>query len=144
MSSSLRPHPPLVRTESFPADLSLLHEMLAFILSEAQRSLSQPLANRLEVACEEILVNIISHGYQGIPGTIQLTISADAKQVEVAISDSAPLFNPLQIEPQATPPEERIGGYGLRIVRKIVDDASYSQQEGKNLFRLVMRRPASL
>src|SRR5262245_12542511 len=76
----------------------------------ARRGLSPTVENAFQVAFEEVLINIITHGFQNRPGQkIWLEIRADAKEIRAVIEDSAPLFNPLQAPGPdlTTPVEER-------------------------------------
>jgi sigma-B regulation protein RsbU (phosphoserine phosphatase) len=99
---------------------------------------------RVEVVVEELVVNVIQHG---VSATIdnQLTLCARVKngQVQVALEDGGPEFDPLQFVPRPLPrllEEESAGGNGLRLVRKMADAFSYTRTEaGLNRMELEIR-----
>jgi serine/threonine-protein kinase RsbW len=95
---------------------------------------------KLELACEEAIVNIIQHGYKGKGGLIDLDIRG-GKRIEIEFQDSAPSFNPLEKKvtyDSSAPLEERkAGGLGILIIRQYVDDWSYKREAGKNVFTLI-------
>ena len=97
---------------------------------------------KVELACEETLVNIILHGYKGSDGIIELDIRGGDK-VEIEFRDAAPSFNPLEKEvgfdPLATLEERKIGGLGIMMIRQYVDDLRYERKDGKNILTLIKR-----
>src|SRR4029077_15845597 len=72
---------------------------------------------RFQVALDEILSNIVRHGYKHAGGTIALTFSHDGHAVSVEVVDSGPAFDPRHAPPPDTssPLESRRPG-GLGIV----------------------------
>jgi serine/threonine-protein kinase RsbW len=64
--------------------------------------------------------------------------------MKVEVEDDGQPFNPLEApEADTTKPlEERtLGGLGIHLVRKLMDDLEYRRHEGKNL--LVMKKRLS-
>ena len=96
----------------------------------------------LNLALEEILVNVIAHGYQGSADhQIIVRLALDDGEVRAEVEDDARPFNPLEApEPDLSKPlEERpIGGLGIHLTRKMMDGLVYRRQGDKNL--LVMRK----
>jgi anti-sigma regulatory factor (Ser/Thr protein kinase) len=61
--------------------------------------------------------------------------------LEVAIVDDAAAFNPLEARPPDTASgldERPIGGLGIHVVRKLMDEMAYERREGRN--RLTLRK----
>ena len=99
----------------------------------------------LDVAVEEIFVNIISYAYDP-PGTGSATIrmwtDAQARSTGITFIDSGVPFNPLEKpDPDVTlSVEERgIGGLGIFMVKKSMDDVQYSYDNGFNILTIYKR-----
>jgi len=94
----------------------------------------------VRLALEEVLVNIISHGYCGRAGSIAVRCTASPLKAEIEISDSAPAFNPLSVpEPDIMSgiEERRIGGLGILLVRRVMDLVTYQHKNHRNVLTLV-------
>jgi sigma-B regulation protein RsbU (phosphoserine phosphatase) len=96
----------------------------------------------LNLALEEILTNIISHGYtDNRQHEIKVRLSVQPGEVKAEVEDDGQPFNPLQApEPDTAKPlgQRTIGGLGIHLVRKLMDSLEYQGQEGKNL--LLMKK----
>ncbi len=128
----------------FTASLDHLFEMLTFVREEGKRQgVDEALAKKMELACEEALVNIISYAFASHKGTIEMICARHNQRFEVIIRDSGKPFNPIEseIDPQLDlPPEERqIGGLGIYLIRSIIDESSYQRIENENILRLTLR-----
>ena len=98
---------------------------------------------QLDLAVEEIFVNIASYAYGEGQGTVTVrgTVTEEPPGVELTFMDEGTPYNPLKREdPDMTiPMEERgSGGLGIFLVKKNVDDIRYEYREGKNI--LVLRK----
>ena len=108
-------------------------------------SLSASLCDSLNVALEEAVVNIINYGYpEGTTGFIQLTAEFDAKEqcLIFTLSDNGKPFNPLGAEDADTESalqDRKIGGLGIFLMRRMMDDIRYSYADGQNQLRMVKR-----
>ena len=93
----------------------------------------------LEIVVDEIVSNVARYAYENEVGTATLSISSDDKGITIVVSDSGIPYNPLEKEdPDITlSAEERgIGGYGIFIVKKVMDDVSYEYKDNKNILTL--------
>ena len=93
---------------------------------------------QIDIAVEEIFVNIASYAYQ--PGTGNAEIGIDMKDdplcAVISFADSGKPFDPLAKEDADTSPEainNRVGGLGILIVKKSMDAMRYSYEDGKNI-----------
>jgi serine/threonine-protein kinase RsbW len=83
----------------------------------------------MNLCLEEILSNIIRHGYRGNPDhTIVVRYLPAEKSSVLIVEDEAPHFNPLTIEER--PVEEtldgtRVGGLGIRLLRGFATALEY-------------------
>jgi anti-sigma regulatory factor (Ser/Thr protein kinase) len=94
----------------------------------------------VQLALEEVIVNIIDHGYRGRAGSIGIRCKASPLQVTLEISDSAPAFNPLSVpEPDITLDIDKrsIGGLGILLVRRVMDSVTYRYKNHKNVLTMV-------
>ncbi|WP_201456560.1 anti-sigma regulatory factor [Chlamydia sp. 17-3921] len=127
----------------FPAVLSELHNMLDLIRRTGkQKKYPQEKLLKLELACEELLVNIISYAYlaEPSPGTISLFCHEEKDCFEVIIKDHGPYFNPLTafVDMQEHLPleERKLGGLGIFLAKNSVDEFFYSREEDNNIVSL--------
>jgi serine/threonine-protein kinase RsbW len=91
----------------------------------------------LMIALDEILSNIVKYGGD----TLSIAVEADGKAYSVTITDDGPAFDPLaRPEPDVSldVDEREIGGLGIHLVRKMMDDVGYSHENGRN--RLTFRK----
>lgn len=96
-----------------------------------------------QLAVEEAMTNVIVHGYAGNPGQILITCRITDNAAELQIRDSAPPFDPLSIaEPDITEEieERQIGGLGVFLIRRVMDEVSYRYEDGHNILVLVKKK----
>jgi anti-sigma regulatory factor (Ser/Thr protein kinase) len=94
----------------------------------------------LNLILEEILTNIISHGYADKgEHFIQITISQENGVLVVCVKDDGIPFNPVTAEAPdiKRPLEEReIGGLGVHLIKQLVDDIVYERVGNQNILIL--------
>lgn len=102
---------------------------------------SMKVVMQMELVIEEIFVNVSSYAYQ--PGTGDVTICIDFAEnptaVEITFIDGGRPYNPLEKEDPDTSlgiDEREIGGLGIFLVKKNVDDIAYENADGKNILRV--------
>lgn len=98
----------------------------------------------IQLAVDEAMTNIITHGYRGSPGTIAVACSVGRDRVRIEIRDRGPAFNPLTIQdPDLTADiaERAVGGLGIYLVRKVMDSVSYEYRDGENVLRMEKKLP---
>src|ERR1700733_4996308 len=81
----------------FPASLDRLYDMLRFIHSNVvEVGFDESTASKIELACEEALVNIISYGFPDEMGYIEIDCSLTSSPgIKIQIRDRGIPFNPL-------------------------------------------------
>lgn len=98
--------------------------------------------NKLNIAVEEIFVNISSYAYPPKTGNVEISFKVnDAKQVEMQFIDSGTPYDPLKAkEPDITlgADERPIGGLGIFMVKNYMDDINYTYEDGKNILTVRM------
>lgn len=105
---------------------------------------SQRIRIQLDVAVDEIFSNIARYAYGAGAGeaTVQIGVEENPRRVAIVFIDHGAPCNPLAEEqPDTThlPKMLRpLGGLGLFLVKKTMDDISYEYRDGQN--RLTLRR----
>ncbi|MBR1629653.1 MAG: ATP-binding protein [Lachnospiraceae bacterium] len=96
---------------------------------------------KLDLAVEEIFVNIASYAYGEEAGlaTLRIETIEDPLAVELVFLDRGNPYNPLEKEDPdlSLPAEERpIGGLGIFVVKNMVDDLAYEFKDGQNILKM--------
>jgi serine/threonine-protein kinase RsbW len=126
-----------------------LAELLAFVQRACERAALDPdVAFDVRLAAEEVVTNVIEHGYAGAaePGPIAIRFRREPGQVVVTVDDLAPPFDPATIQPPdpSAPLEaRRIGGLGWHFVTRVMDEVRHEHRHPRgNRLTLVKRLPA--
>ena len=90
---------------------------------------------------EEIFINIASYAYAPDKGraTVRVEVSGEPVSVTITFIDHGIPYDPLsRQDPDVTKSAEdrEIGGLGIFLTRKIMDDLSYEYRDGKNILTL--------
>lgn len=131
-----------ITVQAIPENLQLV---LDFVHSELKTfNYSIKKLKQLELAVEEIYINITSYAYYPKIGTaiIRCEMAEDPLQIQIQFIDNGKTFNPLDAkEPVITmTAEERdIGGLGFYLVKKSVDQVNYEYLDGKNILTIQKR-----
>lgn len=99
-----------------------------------------------QLALEEVLVNVVRHGYgEGAAGEIEVRARAAGEALRLEVRDRARRFNLLEQDPpplDTSPVERPEGGLGCHLVRRLMDRVEYAYEEGENRLVLERRRTA--
>lgn len=102
------------------------------------------LRKQIQLAVEEIYVNVANYAYA--PGTGKVSISCEITNnphiATITFTDEGKPYNPFakndpNVDEQVS--ERRIGGLGVFVVKKIMDNIAYSYQDGKNILTISKR-----
>jgi serine/threonine-protein kinase RsbW len=110
-----------------------LAALLAFVDRACARAgLDSNTAFDVRLATEEVVMNVIEHGYAGTtPGPITLRIRRDGRQIVVTVEDDAPWFDPSSIrpaDPDAPLDRRSVGGLGWHFVTRLVDQTRHERR----------------
>lgn len=99
---------------------------------------------QISVAVEEIFINIASYAYGEGSGMAEILIDHNQadNSVDITFMDRGVPYDPLAKEdPDITlPAEERtIGGLGIFMVKKSMDDLKYKYEDGKNVLTITKK-----
>ena len=125
------------------AKVEKLDELLSCIDKELEDAgCTMKAQMQIDIAVEEIFVNIAHYAYESGDGKAVIQIETDKSASKAAFTfiDEGKPYNPLEKEdPDVTlPAEERpIGGLGIYIVKKTMDEVTYKFEDGKNILKIV-------
>ena len=128
------------KTLSLEQDLSEIEKIPSFIES---LGLDGKTTDELNLAIEEAVTNIIS--YSSGKGDIEINAKKKTDRVIVTLKDNGKPFDPTStIEPDisSTPNDRPIGGLGIFLVRRLMDEVSYDRKDGVNSLTLIKKLPA--
>lgn len=102
------------------------------------------LVYKINLVLEELALNIMNYGYTDEEvHYIDLTVKTEDAKVTIEIVDDGRPFNPISDAPapdlEGPMMDRRIGGWGIHIVRTIMDDVSYVRADNKNRMKLVAK-----
>ena len=97
---------------------------------------------RINICLDELFTNIVSYGFKDdLEHIVKFTLNADDEFLIINIEDDGIPFNPLEkIDPDfpANVESANIGGLGILIIRKLIDNIAYERTQGKN--KLTMKK----
>lgn len=125
---------------TFPAADSELPAVLAFT-EEQLEAAGCPMKKvmQITVAIEEMFVNVAHYAYPGKNGTVRYSIEHDEHCVTFRLADSGIPFDPLaKPDPDITlsAQERQIGGLGIFMMKKTMDEVSYEYTNGENILTM--------
>ncbi len=124
-----------------PADLTELHRARAFVREHAARAgFVPPALGEIELAVTEAVSNVMRHAYGGDPSqqlVVQVIVDERELVVEVLDQGESPEKLP-DADPDLDDPGP--GGYGLYLIRTVMDEVEWLRQPGVNVLRLRRRR----
>ena len=120
-----------------------LESVLAFVDEQLEAEDCPPKTQiQIDIAVEEIFVNIAHYAYNPKVGsaTIKVEIRRDPLSVALTFVDQGMQYDPLAREdPDVTlsADERKIGGLGIFMVKKSMDDVKYEYKDGSNILTIV-------
>lgn len=132
-----------------PGELSSLEPIRNFVREAAEEAgVGRKPAYQLALAIDEIATNIITHGYQeaGLAGDLVVSAEILGDALAVTVEDTAEAYDPRSY---AGPDDEElheplgqrpIGGLGIYLALRGVDDLSWERVGGANRTRCVVAR----
>lgn len=98
----------------------------------------------VELAVSEICTNIIRHAYPKKPGRINGIITLFPIGIQIDLFDNGESFDPASVPPYLSNPMDLVeGGYGLYIVRQVMDLVQYEPETPRgNHWKLIKYLPA--
>jgi serine/threonine-protein kinase RsbW len=94
----------------------------------------------IQLAVQEACANIVNHAYSDDQGRIGLTLLLDGSPpvMSIELRDAGEPFNPTDTaDPDLDIPQ--IHGYGVFLMRELMDEVVYESRSGANYLRMVKR-----
>ena len=134
-----------MKTIKLEADLKKIPEVTDFVDREMENAgCSMKACMQMDVAIDEIFSNIARYAYA--PGTgeaeVQFDFDAESGAVCVTFIDEGIPYNPLEKpdpDTSLSAEERSIGGLGIFLVKKTMDDMRYRYENGKNILSLIKK-----
>ena len=111
-------------------------------LTEFCRSLLEPLGRTdlvltAELVIEEVVLNIVQHGYENGEGPIDLEVGIEDERITLVFGDRTPEFDPLAVEqPEVSLME---GKRGLPLVVRMAESTAWNYtDDGRNVLTVVL------
>lgn len=125
----------------FEAKVSELNNAIGFV-EQFLETVNCPMktAMNITIAFEELFVNVASYAYPDSEGVAKVSLIGDNNKLTVIISDSGIPYNPLEkMDPDITlnANDRPIGGLGIYMVKKMMDEMSYEYFNGENITKFV-------
>ena len=91
---------------------------------------------KVNLALEEVVINVMNYGHDDGLHEIEISLFSDENALTIEIVDDGRPFDPLHDAPRPNVTGEledrNIGGLGIHLVRKMMDDVRYRREQGKN------------
>ena len=127
------------------AKLDNLAQVLQFVDSRLEEEdCPIGLQMKIDVAVEELFVNVASYAYAPDSGSVavRMEVEEDPKTVVITFADHGVPYDPLAKEdPDVTLSinDREIGGLGIFMVKKSMDDMIYAYENGQNVLTIRKR-----
>ena len=96
---------------------------------------------QIDIAIDELFGNIAHYAYNPEIGkaTVRVEVTEDPLAVVITFIDNGVPYDPLaKADPDTTlsAEEREIGGLGIYMVKKSMDDVTYEYKDGKNILKI--------
>lgn len=131
---------------TFPARFEFLDEIRDFVAEVAREGgFTEKAIYSLQLAADEAASNIIEHAYQGVANaSLQITCDMQDDELIITMRDSGRPFDPSNVKQpnlKADLSKRQIGGLGIYLMRKLMDEVRYeSNAKTGNLLTMTKRR----
>ena len=135
----------MVKEITLDATIDNINKVVSFLDTELTNlKCLDNIKSKIFVAVDEIFSNIANYAYRPVKGkvTVKFNEAPEQNKVEIIFIDSGKPYNPLENEdPDVTASLEdrKIGGLGIYIVKKSMDEVKYEYKDNKNILTLVKK-----
>jgi sigma-B regulation protein RsbU (phosphoserine phosphatase) len=127
--------------DAVPENLALV---IKFLNGEMEKAAySKDVINEIDIAAEEIFMNIANYAYKPGTGKADISINLSNKTV-IKFEDTGGEYNPIeQADPDLnkSPSTREIGGLGIFMVKNMMDDIEYTRDGDKNILIITKNHP---
>ena len=131
--------------KTFPAKTESLSDVLSYVEETLEQfECPMKIQTALCVAIEEVFVNVAHYAYPESAGDMTLHIGFDEKTraITFRMTDKGVPFDPLKKpDPDITlsAEEREIGGLGIFITKKTMDQITYAYNNGENVLIMIKK-----
>ena len=132
--------------KTFPAKFEFLDEIRELVAQVAREGrFTEKEIYSLQLAADEAASNIIEHAYEGISNAnLYITCDMQGGTLTITMRDTGISFDPSNVKKpdlKADLSERQIGGLGIYLMRKLMDEVRYeSNSKTGNLLTMIKRR----
>ncbi|MBR6397444.1 MAG: ATP-binding protein [Lachnospiraceae bacterium] len=134
-----------MKTMTVKAGLDNLSRVLACVDEELETAgCSMKTQMQVDIAVEEMFVNIANYAYAPGEGDADVCVETEetdgGKRIRITLVDQGKPYDPLMQEaPDVSLPAEKrkIGGLGIFMARKNMDDMTYEYRDGRNILTML-------
>lgn len=98
----------------------------------------------IQLAADEAASNIIEHAYEGVSnGLLELSCEVRNSSIIIIMVDHGDSFDPSAIplpDLKADLSERKIGGLGIFLMRKLMDEVHYESKSTGNILTMIKRK----
>lgn len=121
-------------------NIGVLTDFVDSKLEEAGASMKAVM--QINIVIDEVFSNIAKYGYASGEGdaTVTIDITEDPLKAEIAFINSGEPYDPLaQEDPDihAALADRPMGGLGILIIKKTMDEVTYENKDGQNILRVL-------
>ena len=131
-----------MKTMILTAEVDRMEELLDFINAELEEH-DVPMKSimQIDIAVEELFVNIAHYAYNPEVGEASVTVDVEESPLSIVIRlvDRGKPYDPLtRKDPDVTlgVEDREIGGLGIYMVKKSMDEVSYAYENGQNILTI--------
>lgn len=126
----------------FPARVESIPEISDYVSQRAEQAALHPKQIvHLQVAIDEVVANICLYAYQQPPGELTVRVASGQGRFAVDFVDEGVPFDPLTAEEpeiSADIADRDVGGLGIFLVRRLIDEVHYRRDGSRNILTLVV------
>ena len=131
------------KTLNIEATKDNLYKVMEFVDEFLEEKNCLPKAQtQIDLSVEEVFVNIANYAYRDSKGDCEIIQSYSNGEFTITFKDSGMPFDPLaKADPDnsLSADERQIGGLGVFLVKKNMDEVTYKFEENKNILTLKKR-----
>ncbi len=134
-----------MQTLTFPASFTILDDIRTFVGDQAREAgFNAKDIYSIQLATDEAASNVIEHAYEEKPdGKFEVGCEFRGDRLIVTVLDHGLPFDPSKVEEpdlKADLLDRKIGGLGIYLMRKLMDEVRYETVPAGNLLTLVKRK----
>ena len=124
------------------ATLESIPEVTAFVDRKLEQvSCPVKAIKQINIAIDELFSNIAHYAYKPEtgPATVRVEVEKDPMTVVITFIDNGRPYDPLSNgdpDVSLSAEEREVGGLGIFLVRKMMDEVTYEYKDGKNILRV--------